>query len=76
MTDLTAREYAEQRKWDHWDDDEEQKAMPSEQRLRREGACMAYQDMLNFLDGNYHPDFVEAVADRAERRRLYGPHRD
>ena len=75
-TTLTPRQYAEQRKWDSWDDDEESKSMPREQVLRNEGAFRAYSDMVAFLDGSYRPEYIEAVADRAERRRLYGPHRE
>lgn len=73
---MTPREYADQRKWDHWDDDEEQQSIGRDEALRREGAFMAYSDMCAFLDGNFRPEYLESVADRAERRRLYGPHRE
>lgn len=73
MTDLTIREYCEQRKFDHYNDDEEEQSLPRDRVIRDEGAMIAYMDVLNFLDGNYRPEFLESVADRIRRRKLVGP---
>ena len=70
---LSVREYVEQRKWDHWDDDESQQSMPINEVLRREGAMSAYLDVLHYLDGSYRAEYLQSVQDRAERRRLVGP---
>lgn len=75
LTGLTVREYAEQRKWDHFHDDEEERTLPFSTSLRDQGKMAAYQDILNFLDEAYRPEFLENVADRIARRKLVGPHR-
>lgn len=69
---IALRDYVEQGKWDNWVDAEEAQSRPAEAN-RREGAAGAYQDVLNFLDGAYRPEYLERVADRIERRRLTGP---
>lgn len=70
---LTIREYCEQRKFDHYNDAEEEQSLPKDRVLRDEGAMIAYMDVLNFLDGNYRQEYLEAVADRILRRKLVGP---
>ena len=72
---LTIAEYCEQRKWDSFDDDEEQAAGTREYALRREGSFIAYQDVLNFVKGNYRQEYLDAVEDRMRRRLLVGPRR-
>lgn len=72
MSDLTIREYAEQRRWDSWTDDEDFQH-DSARALRDEGAYAAYLDIIHFLDGAYRPEYLEAVAERIQRRLLVGP---
>ena len=71
--DLTLVDYVEQRRWDHFNDDEDEQSLPRDRVLRDQGASIAYTDVLNFLRENYRPEFLEAVADRIARRKLVGP---
>lgn len=67
------RDYVEQRKWDSWIDDEEAQSLPVADVNRALGEYRAYLDVLHFLNGSYRPDYLEAVAERSERRKLVGP---
>jgi hypothetical protein len=64
MTDLTVRQYVEQRRWDAYDPEPDDHVRGQE---------AAYRDILNFIDGNYRVDFLEMVADRYATRQRVGP---
>ena len=72
MDGLTVHEYAEQRKWDSWDDEEEAASLSINDAMRREGAHSAYLDILHFLEDAYRPEYLEGVRDRIARRKLTG----
>lgn len=70
---ITLADYVEQRKWDSWIDDEEAQSLPVADVNRALGEYRAYLDVLHFLNGSYRPEYLEAVADRSERRKRVGP---
>lgn len=71
MTDLTIKQYVEQRRIDALNN-EAQTGDDSYAATRYRAEARAYKDVLDFLAGTYRQEYLEAVADRAERRRLYG----
>lgn len=70
-TPLTIYQYAEQRYHD-WLNQRDEADDDSYAAARASASAAAFKEILDFTDGHYRPEYLEAVADRSERRRLFG----